>query len=117
MRWPTVYTSKTLLKNNTFSNGFGGLIVLENPSGVNETITVRVSTAIEAPFYDSQNADSVSNWATRKLAPGAWGCAQGKWVGFCMPRASFQNIVDPSQVLNAYDQIYLEYHALRGSKP
>ena len=89
---------------------------MESPSGTNETITIRVSPAVEAPWYDSQIPTSVADWPNRKQAVGAWGCAVGKWVGFCMPRASFAN-VDPLQVLNAYDQIYFEYHTLRGSKP
>ena len=32
VRWPTVYTSRDLVRNTTFSCGFGGLIVLESPS-------------------------------------------------------------------------------------
>jgi len=59
----------------------------------------------------------VSDWATRKNAPGAWGCAVGKWVGFCMPRASFATVTNPSQILNAYDQIHVAYHDLRGTNP
>jgi hypothetical protein len=34
-----------------------------------------------------------------------------------MPQASLQNVIDPSEILNAYDQIYVEYHALRGTNP
>jgi hypothetical protein len=92
------------------------LIYLRNPSGTNETITIRVSPAVEAPWYDSQNQTSIANWATRKNAPGAWGCAQGKWVAFCMLRVSFRSI-DPLQILNIYDQIQVEYNILRGTKP
>ena len=76
---------------------------MKNPSRTNETITIRVSTAVEAPFYDSQNAISVSNWPNRQLTPGAWGCARRRWGGFCMPRSFFLNVSDPLQVLNTYD--------------
>jgi hypothetical protein len=116
VRWPTVFNRRDLVRNTTFSCGFGGLIYLRNPSGTNETITIRVSPAVEAPWYDSQNQTSIANWPTRKNAVGAWGCAQGKWVAFCMPRASFAS-VDPLQILNTYDQIQVEYNILRGTKP
>jgi hypothetical protein len=33
-----------------------------------------------------------------------------------MPRASFA-AVDPLSILNIYDEIYVEYHTLRGTKP
>ena len=75
---------------------------------------IRVSHAVEAPFYDSQNATSIADWPNRKKAIGAWGCAQGKWVTFCMPRDSFAN-VDPLKTLNAFDRIYVDYHYIRGS--
>jgi hypothetical protein len=117
VRWPTVYTRRELTKKTTtFSCGFGGLIVLESLEGSEQTIKIRVSSAVEAPWYDSQNTTSVQDWSNRKQAVGAWGCAVGKWVGFCMPRASFAD-VDPRDILKIYDEIYVEFHNLRGTKP
>lgn len=34
-----------------------------------------------------------------------------------MPRASFQSLTDPSQILNEYDKIHVAYHDLRGTDP
>jgi hypothetical protein len=72
---------------------------------------------VEAPFYDSKSKASKKDWERRKSAPGAWGCAVGKYVGFCMPRNSFQQLVEPYKILDIYDLIYTEYHKLRGTKP
>lgn len=67
---------------------------------------MKISNVVEAPFYDSQNPASVNNWPTRKNSLGVWGCAQGKWIAFCVPSSSLKTVTDPSTVLNLYDQIY-----------
>ena len=95
----------------------GGLVVLRCPRNSNAVLQITVSNVVEAPFFDSQNPASVSDWTRRRTAPAPWGCAVGIYVGICFPRSSFVNLADPTQVLNLYDQIALAYYTLRGSDP
>jgi hypothetical protein len=70
-----------------------------------------------APYYNSQSSTSIANWPTNKLYPGTWGCAEGKWVKFCIPSKDLKTVTDPKPILDYYDQIYEAYHILRGTLP
>lgn len=59
----------------------------------------------------------MKDWARRKAVAGIWGCAQGKYVGFCVPKSSLETAANIKGVLDLYDKIYIAYHDLRGTKP
>jgi hypothetical protein len=51
------------------SSPHGGLEVLKCPRNSNAVLQITVSNVVEAPFFDSQNHASVSDWIRRKTAP------------------------------------------------
>lgn len=76
-RWPQLSVAMKLKKSMSVTSAFGGLIYLESPKG-NSSIRVKIESVLEAPYYDLNRPETMSNWAINRKSPGLWAELCGK---------------------------------------
>jgi hypothetical protein len=76
-RWPQLSVAMKLKKSMSVTSAFGGLIYLESPKG-NSSIRVKIESVLEAPYYDLNRPETMSNWAVNRKSPGLWAELCGK---------------------------------------
>jgi hypothetical protein len=76
-RWPFVCSSIKLKKSLNISTAFGGLIYLDSPRG-NSSVKIKIENAIQSPFFDSTNPETIQKWDENRHAPGLWAELAGR---------------------------------------
>lgn len=78
-RWPQLSVAVKLKKSVSLTSAFGGLIYVESPKG-NSSIRIKIESVLEAPYFDLNRPETVSNWTTNRKAPGLWAELSGKVI-------------------------------------
>ena len=116
LRWPNLMIKVPIKSNTSVSTPYGGLLYIMSPNKSSK-ITLQVSGIVEAPSFDLRNPVTAENWDTIKTAPGLWTDISGHWFRITVPSSSVRDLINPTELMQVWDQVILANHDLRGTKP
>ncbi|WP_158289646.1 M60 family metallopeptidase [Paenibacillus flagellatus] len=102
---------------NRIGSPYGGLIYLI-PTKIKENtkVTVTISGAVEAPFYDLGKT-TPEQWEAIRHAPAPFAELQSNRIVLTVPSSAIRNLDNPEQLMRRWDTIVEHYDELIGLGP
>jgi len=101
-RWPSISTTDAV--TDRITSPFGGLLYFQKQSADAQSVSIHVSGAMAAPFWQSGKTTK-KMWKALRDDPAPWAELRGKYMILTVPSASVRELDDPEALMEYWDKV------------